>query len=257
MRNIKLLLEYDGTRYRGWQSQKEGPTVQSTVEGAIERLTGEHCALLGAGRPDSGVHALGQAAAFKTSSELYAADIIRALNALLPSDIKVMSASEADASYHPRYSSTGKVYFYLIANTSYTSAFLERYVWRVPQKLDLAAMARAGELLRGRHDFRAFMGAGSSVKGSVREIHGLSMEELSGLGFLGGVLEGRFIRITVRGDGFLRHMVRNIVGTLVEVAKGKTKPEALADIIASGDRSNAGPTAPAKGLFLKEVLYGP
>jgi tRNA pseudouridine38-40 synthase len=257
MRNIKLLIEYEGTRYQGWQTQKKGLTVQSTVEGCIEKLTGEKCALIGAGRTDAGVHALGQVAAFKTSSALDTVTIKRALNALLPPDIRIREASEADDSFHPRYGSTEKTYFYLIANTVLTSPFLERYVWPVPQELDIASMASAANIFVGRHDFRAFMGAGSSVKGSVREVRELSVEELNGIGFLGASIEGRFIKIKARGDGFLRHMVRNMAGTLVEVAKGKIKPEAIKEILASGDRSNAGPTAPAKGLFLEKVLYFP
>ncbi len=257
MRNIKLLVEYEGTRYQGWQTQKDGPTVQSTLEGVIEKLTGEKCALIGAGRTDAGVHALGQVAAFKTSSALDTATIRRALNAVLPHDIRVREAAEVADSFHPRYSSSEKTYFYLIANTGVVSPFMERYVWQVPQKLDIDAMSEAANGLVGRHDFRAFMGAGSSVKGSVREVRELFVEYLNGMDFLGVSLEGGFIRIRVRGDGFLRHMVRNMVGTLVEVARGKIKPEAVKEILASGDRSNAGPTAPAKGLFLEKVLYVP
>jgi tRNA pseudouridine38-40 synthase len=257
MRNIKLLIEYEGTHYQGWQTQKEGPTVQSALEGFIEKLTGEKCVLIGAGRTDAGVHALGQVAAFKTSSMLDTATIKRALNALLPPDIRVREASEAVDSFHPRYSSSEKTYFYFIANTGLVSPFLERYLWLVPQELDIAAMAEAADILVGRHDFRAFMGAGSSVRGSVREVRELSVEYLDAMGFLGLFIEGKFIRIRVKGDGFLRHMVRNMAGTLVEVAKGKIKPEAIKEILASGDRSNAGPTAPAKGLFLEKVLYVP
>lgn len=257
MRNIKLILEYEGTRYQGWQTQKKGLTVQSTLEGFIEKLTGEKCGLIGAGRTDAGVHALGQVAAFKTSSVLDTATIKRALNALLPTDIRVREASEADDSFHPRYSSSEKTYFYMIANTNPVSPFLERYVWPVPQELDVKAMSSAADDLVGRHDFRAFMGTGSSVKGSVREVRKLSVEYLDGMDFLGVSIEGRFIRIRIKGDGFLRHMVRNMVGTLVEVARGKIKPEAVKEILASGDRANAGPTAPAKGLFLEKVLYVP
>lgn len=255
MRNIKLVLEYEGTAYRGWQSQKEGPTVQSTLERCIAGLTGEQCHVMGAGRTDSGVHALGQVAAFKTSSELDAATIKRALNALLPPDIRVRAASEEDESFHPRYSSSLKTYFYLVSNTSHASPFLRRYVWRVPQKLDMGAMSRAAALLEGKHDFRAFMGAGSSVRSSERTLSMLSVEYLDGIGFLGAGIEGGFVRITVRGDGFLRHMVRNIVGTLVEVGRGKLEAEAVKGIIASGERSEAGPTAPPQGLFLEKVLY--
>jgi tRNA pseudouridine38-40 synthase len=255
MRNIKLVLEYEGTAYRGWQSQKEGPTVQDTVEGCIAGLTGERSSLIGAGRTDSGVHALGQVAAFKTSSGLDAATIKRALNALLPPDIRVRAASEEDGSFHPRYGASLKTYFYIISNTPHASPFLRRYAWRVPQGLDARAMSRAAAHLEGRHDFRAFMGAGSGTRSSERTLSALRVEHLEGIEFLGASVGGRFVRITVQGEGFLRHMVRNIVGTLVEVGKGKTDAEAVKDVIASGERSEAGPTAPPQGLFLKEVLY--
>jgi tRNA pseudouridine38-40 synthase len=255
MRNIKLVLEYEGTAYKGWQSQKEGPTVQSTVEECIARLTGQRCRLIGAGRTDSGVHALGQVAAFKTYSGLDAATMKRALNALLPPDIRVMSASDEDGSFHPRFGASLKTYFYLISNTPHASPFLRRYAWRVPQGLDGGAMSRAAALLRGRHDFRAFMGAGSSVKSSERTLSELRVEHLEGIEFLGANIGGRFVRITVKGEGFLRHMVRNIVGTLVDVGRGKIAEDAVKEILASGERSKAGPTAPPQGLFLKEVLY--
>lgn len=255
MRNIKLVLEYEGTDYNGWQSQKEDPTVQSVLEDRLSKITGERCAVVGAGRTDSGVHALGQVAAFRTVSNLDAATIKRALNALLPPDIRVKNAFDADESFHPRFSSVGKTYFYIIANSGYASPFLRRFVCRVPQKLDVAAMARAAASLRGRHDFRAFMGAGSEVKSSERTIEELSVEETDGIEFLGNLMDGRFVRIVARGDGFLRHMVRNIVGTLLEVGKGRLDPASISDILASGERTMAGPTSPAKGLFLKEVHY--
>jgi len=255
MRNIKLLIEYEGTGYQGWQVQKSGPTVQSTMEAAIRELTGEACSLTGAGRTDAGVHALGQVAAFRTRSIHDAPTIKRALNALLPPDIRVMAAADEDESFHPRFGAKEKSYFYLIANTAHTSPFVRRFVWHVPQPLDMAAMTEAAKLLVGKRDFSAFMAAGSGVKDTVRELREVSVEELDGLDFLGAPIGGRYVRVRVRGDGFLRHMVRNIAGTLVDAARGKIKPEDLDDILASGNRSNAGPTAPACGLFLESVNY--
>jgi tRNA pseudouridine38-40 synthase len=256
VRNIKLTLQYDGTGYSGWQSQREGRTVQRVLEEAVFSLTGVHAKIIGAGRTDAGVHALGQVASFVTGSGLPAETIKRALNALLPTDIRVLDAEEVSKDFHPQYSSTGKVYFYIIANMGYTPAFLERHVWRVPHVLDLGAMRRAGEMFLGTHDFRAFMGAGSEVKTTERELRDLTVEGMDGIGFLGAEIEGRFIRITVEGSGFLRHMVRNMVGTLVEVGRGKMPPDSIPGILASVNRGDAGPTAPARGLFLEKVLYG-
>jgi tRNA pseudouridine38-40 synthase len=255
MRNIKLTLQYDGTNYHGWQSQKREGTIQSTVEECILRLTGSRSKLRGAGRTDAGVHALEQVASFSTASGLDINTIKRALNAMLPPDIRITSVSEVDGSFHPRYSAVGKRYFYLIANMNYVSPFIERFIWRVPQRLNIKDMAKAGRLLVGRHDFRGYMASGSSVKDTIREIKRLTVKEMDSIEFLSVSLKGRFIKVTVEGDGFLRHMVRNIIGTLVEVAKGKRKPESVLDIIASGDRKLAGPTAPANGLFLEKVLY--
>ncbi len=255
MRNIKLVLEYDGAGYQGWQRQKRGKTVQAALEDCILRLTGRKAVLRGAGRTDAGVHALGQVASFRTASELDTATIKRALNALLPPDIRVRSASEAAEDFHPRFSPGRKTYRYLIANADFASPFISRYVWRVPQRLDVDVMKRAARHFVGEHDFRAFMGSGSSVKGTVREVYRVRVEELRSVAFLGANMRGRFIRITVSGNGFLRHMVRNIVGTLVEVARGKISPGQVGGILASGDRRKAGPTAPANGLFLQGIVY--
>lgn len=254
MRNIKLTLQYDGTSYHGWQSQRKGEvTIQSTVQNCIYQLTGQKARLLGAGRTDAGVHALCQVACFRTGSRFKVNTIKKALNALLPGDIRVTSASEVEDSFHPQYSAAGKRYFYIIANMDYTSPFLERFVWKIPQRLDVADMVRAGRVFEGRHDFRAFMAAGSGVEDTVREIKSLGVYETDGIEFLTAALEGRFIKVVVEGDGFLRYMVRNIVGTLVECAKGKDL--SIPEIISSKDRRRAGPTAPAKGLFLEKVMF--
>lgn len=256
MRNIKLTLQYDGTDYRGWQSQRKGErTVQCTLQDAVHRLTGRHARLTAAGRTDSGVHALGQVASFRTSSELDTATIKRALNALLPPDIRVTAAAQADDAFHPQYQAVSKRYFYLIANMEYASPFLERYVWRIPQRLDVTAMRRAGKDLLGRHDFSAFRASGSSARSTEREVKSLTVAETDRIGFLGAAFRGRFLRITVVGSGFLRHMVRNIVGTLVECGRGKVSPESVLVMLASRNRRTAGPTAPARGLFLEKVSY--
>jgi tRNA pseudouridine38-40 synthase len=256
MRNIKLLIQYDGTCYHGWQSQKQGEsTIQSVLEECVIRLTGKG-GLKGAGRTDSGVHALGQVALFRTSSELPIPTIKRALNAMLPGDIRIISVEQADEPFHPRFSAVSKSYLYLIANTDIVSPFLGRYAWQVPQKLNIKAMKMAADGLVGRHDFRAFMGSGSSVKDTIREVTSLTVKSSNSINFLGFRLSGRFVKIGVEGDGFLRHMVRNIVGTLVEIGKGKIETGSIHDILASGDRRLAGPTTPARGLFLLKVDYG-
>ena len=255
MRNVRLTLQYDGTDYRGWQSQVGGGTVQNALQEALKRLTGIEASVMAAGRTDAGVHALAQVVSFKTPSDLDAPTIKRALNALLPSDIRVMEAMDVPDSFNPRFAARGKVYAYLIANTELASPFSRKYVWRVVHALDLAAMRAAAAELVGRHDFSAFMGAGSSVDDTVRELLRLEVQELNGIGFMGLTLPGDFVRLVVHGDGFLRHMVRNIAGTLVDVGRGKMQPGSMGRILASGDRSNAGPTAPARGLFLCKVLY--
>lgn len=255
MRNIRLTLQYDGTDYHGWQSQVGGGTVQNALQEALKRLTGLETPVTAAGRTDAGVHALAQVVSFKTPSDLDAPTIKRALNALLPFDIRVVEASHAPDSFNPRFAARGKVYAYLIANTDLASPFSRKYVWRVVQALDLGAMRAAAAELVGRHDFRAFMGAGSSVGDTVREVRRLEVQELHGIGFMGLTLPGDYVRLEVQGDGFLRHMVRNIVGTLVDVGRGKMQPGRMGEILASGDRTCAGPTAPARGLFLCKVLY--
>jgi tRNA pseudouridine38-40 synthase len=256
MRNVKLTLEYDGTEFSGWQSQTQGErTVQTVVLRSILELTGEGTKLIAAGRTDAGVHALGQVAAFRTSSKLPADIIRRALNARLPRDVRVLGAHDVDDSFHPRYGALGKRYTYLIANSETASPFVRRYAWHIPQGLGIEAMAAGAGCFLGKHDFRAFMGAGSGVKDTVREIGLFTVERLERAGLPGLALRGTFVKITVEGSGFLRHMVRNMAGTLVEIAKGKMPRESIAGIMEGRDRRKAGPTAPAHGLFLEGVSY--
>ncbi len=170
MRKIRLLLEYDGTAYQGWQIQQKGPTIQGILEEKIFKITGTQSRVIGASRTDAGVHALGQVTAFRTESRLEPETIKRALNALLPRDIRVLEASEVDDSFHPRYSAKRKSYFYIISNQRDVSAFLHRYTWRVEQLLDLKSMLEAAQVLIGIHDFSSFKGSGGSSKNSVREV---------------------------------------------------------------------------------------
>lgn len=255
MRYIKLLLEYDGTNYHGWQSQKSGGTIQDIIKEKIQSVTGEEVKLTGASRTDAGVHALGQVAIFGTESRLEPDVIMRALNANLPADIRIMEAEETDGDFHPRYDASKKSYFYIISEDRRHSAFMQRYIWYVHSTLVTELMTEAAALLIGEHDFSSFRGAGCSAKHPVRTVHSLDISRLGGISFMTFQVRGEFIKIRIEANAFLRHMVRNIVGTLVEVGRGKISLEAFAQVLESRDRAIAGPTAPAKGLFLEKITY--
>lgn len=261
MKNIKLLIEYDGTNYYGWQiqnsaiSQKNIITVQGILQEVIKKITGENIKLVGAVRTDAGVHAIEQVASFKTDSYLKPAILQRALNARLPADIRIIGVEEADESFHPRYDAISKTYFYLISHTNISSAFLYRYTWRVPYQLDLDIMKEAGRLLYGKHNFSAFRGAGCSAKNVIREIISLDIEKLDKIDFMTIGLTGNFIKIKITANSFLRHMVRNIVGTLVEIGRGKMTLNSISEALELKDRRKTGPTAHANGLFLEKIKY--
>lgn len=250
-----MLIEYDGSAYHGWQIQEQGDTLQGILEDRIFRVTGEQSRITGASRTDAGVHALGQVAAFKTDSLLEPATIKKAMNAVLPQDIRILDASEADASFHPREDAKQKSYFYLITNQYTSSVFFSRYSWLVRQHIDVGAMTDASRMLLGEHDFSSFMGAGSDVRSAVRKIFSLHIERLETMNFMTAVMRGNFIKISIEANGFLRHMVRNIVGTLVEVGRGRIRIERIREILISGDRRRAGQTVPAHGLFLERIDY--
>ncbi len=255
MKKIRLLIEYDGTAYHGWQVQKDETTTQGIIEDAILKVTGGRADVTGASRTDAGVHALGQIAAFYTDSRLDASTVKRALNAVLPLDIRILDASEADDTFHPRKDVVRKSYFYVVANQRISSAFFFRYVWLVPQVLDLNSMRTAAQELIGRHDFSAFMGTGSDIKDTVRDIYSLNLERLDTIDFMTASLKGNFIKISIEANGFLRHMVRNIVGTLVEIGRGRMPADKIREILSSLNRKLAGQTAPACGLFLEKIEY--
>ena len=255
MKYIKLIIEFDGANYQGWQTQRSGLTIQDCMSRTISGITGEAIKLTGASRTDAGVHALGQIAVFKTDSRLPEDTLKRALNAKLPNDIRILDAQELDYEFHPRYQAVKKSYFYLIEKTQKQSVFFHRYTWRIPASLDLGSMNKASELLHGEHDFSAFRGTGCGAKTTVRTIHSITLSRHDYIDFMTVRIQGDFIKIRIEANAFLRHMVRNIVGTLAEVGKGRISPESLTDILASCDRTMAGPTAPAKGLFLEKVYY--
>ena len=255
MRKIKLLLEYDGTDYHGWQAQPGEITVQGMLEDRIRQLTGEPVKILGAGRTDAGVHALAQVAAFRTESAHDISTIKKALNATLPEDIRIIDVNEVHDSFNPRDDALGKSYFYIISKERKPPVFLRRYSWTVPQPLDIPAIIRASRILIGTHDFTSFMGAGSDIINPVREVFSLDIEEIVQIDFMTARLSGNFIRIRIEAKGFLRHMVRNIVGTLVGIGRGRISPDGLKDILEARDRKLAGETAQARGLFLERIVY--
>jgi len=245
MRNIKLLIEYDGTNYLGWQVQPKGATIQGTLEEKLGLLTGEPVKLSGSGRTDSGVHALGQVAHFRTQSQMDVRSMQRALNSLLPPDIVIQKVEEVEESFHARKHSKSKVYEYRILNRDLRSAFHRGYVWHITQELNLKEMKKATESLIGEHDFSAFRTVGSPTRTTVRRV--IRAEWKRGRDGL--------IRFEIEANGFLKQMVRSIIGTLVEIGKGRMSAGDFRKILDSKDRKKAGPTAPARGLFLKEVRY--
>jgi tRNA pseudouridine38-40 synthase len=245
MRNIKLMIEYDGTNYLGWQVQPKGATLQGIIEEKLGLLTGESIQLFGSGRTDSGVHAIGQVAHFKTQSQMDVHSMQRALNSLLPRDIVIQKIGEVGEGFHARRHSKSKIYEYRILNRNLRSAFQRGYAWHIPQKLNLTEVKKATQCLVGEHDFSSFRSAGSPTRTTVRRV--IRAEWKRG--------RDGFIRFEIEANGFLKQMVRAIIGTLVEVGKGKMNAEEFRKILESKDRKKAGPTAPAQGLFLKEVKY--
>lgn len=243
--NFKLTIEYDGTAYHGWQRQARDRTIQGEIEKAIATMTGQKVSLIGSGRTDAGVHALGQTANFHCHTRLSPETLRRGLDALLDDDIAIRECCLVPDGFHARFDVKSKRYHYHIRNQPIFAAIGRHYFWQVRKRLDLGAMQKAVVAIRGRHDFKAFEGAGSPRAHTVREV---TRAQLSG----SAVGEMRF---AIEADGFLRFMVRNIVGTLVEIGLGKGDPEDMAIILASKDRNLAGATAPPQGLFLMQVNY--
>jgi tRNA pseudouridine38-40 synthase len=255
MKYIKLLLEYDGTDYRGWQSQKSGVTIQDILSERIFSITGEQVKVTGASRTDAGVHALGQVAVFETRTKLSADTIMRALNAKLPLDIRVLKSEATESKFNPRYRAVRKSYFYIISKNTNQSAFLYRYVWDIKTALDLDVMKESASMILGEHDYASFRGSGCGSKTTVRRIYSIDIKRHKEISFMTAMIKGNFITIHIEANAFLRHMVRNIVGTLVEIGRGSISPGTIKRILKSRDRKTAGPTAPAKGLFLEKIIY--
>ena len=244
MRNIKLIIEYDGKGFNGWQKQPNKLNIQGEIERALKEVTGEEVELNASGRTDAGVHAISQVANFKTESNIDINKIPLALNSKLKKSIIIKKAEEVDLNFHARYNAKGKKYRYIINNSLVGSAIYRDLEYNFPIKLDVEKMKHAAKYFEGEHDFKAFRSSGTSNKNSVREIYKVEIKE-----------ENERIILEFTGNGFLYNMVRIMVGTLMDVGLGKIKPESIKDIIDSKERTKAGKTAPAQGLYLVEVYY--
>ena len=245
VKNFKIIIEYDGTRYHGWQRQKEDATIQGEIEKALWIMTRKRVTLNGSGRTDAGVHALGQAANFRCDTDLAPGIFQKGLNSLLPEDIVIRECRQVDDAFHARYDVKSKIYHYKIYNHPVPAAINRLYVWSIRKQLDTEAMRFATSHIVGSHDFKAFEGAGSPRTHTTRHVMAADLVES----------DNRLLSFRIEADGFLRFMVRNIIGTLVDVGRGKTLPAEFEQILKSRDRTRAGATAPAQGLFLMEVKY--
>jgi tRNA pseudouridine38-40 synthase len=252
---FKITLAYDGTAFVGWQRQARGTSIQGALEEALRALDGRDVTVHGAGRTDAGVHAVGQVASFTLARLVGADTVLRATNARLPPAIRVVRAEAVDPAFHARYRARLKTYQYRILNSDVPDVFARAYAWHVPGALDCGAMQAAARLLEGRHDFAAFQASGAPTRTTEREITAVDLivREASG----DGPDHVRMVTIDITGSGFLRHMVRIVVGSLVEIGRGRRNAAWLADVLAARDRRRAGPTAPPCGLFLRAVIYPP
>jgi len=245
MSNFKITIEYDGSSYHGWQRQAADRTIQGEIENALKTMTGDSVTVTGSGRTDAGVHALSQTANFRCATSLTPEAFLKGLNSLLPEDIVITSCKMVPEKFHARYDVKSKVYHYRILNRLLPTAISRQYAWHIRKKLDLSAMQEAIRCIIGSHDFKAFEGSGSPRVSTVRCIISADLEKA----------ENDYLVLKIEGDGFLKFMVRNIVGTLVDVGFDKITPHDFKQILISKNRNLAGITAPAHGLFLIEVKY--
>jgi len=248
MINIKLTIEYEGTKYYGWQRQKSLLSIQGILEEKISQITQEKITLNGSGRTDAGVHALGQVANFKTNSSIPLIELTFVLNRMLPLDIRIKKAERVDNNFHARYSAVSKIYHYYVLNSNqnnnYISIFLRNYVYCIYENIDLGEMKKASNYLQGEHDFTSFACSGSRIRNWKRKIKNISI-----------IKKGNIFCFHLEADAFLYKMVRTIVGTLLEVGKGKIDYLEMKKILEAKNRKIAGRTVPAKGLFLMKVKY--
>lgn len=244
MRNIKITVQYEGTRFSGWQFQTNARSIQEAIERCLKKITGRKARLTGSGRTDAGVHASGQVANFKTHSDIPLKNLQMALNSCLPEDIVVSGIEEVDLKFNSQHDAKTKLYRYSIVNNNFADPFIRRFAYRCFYKLDVGDMRKAAKALVGRRNFKAFQANDSGNSGAVRTIKYIKVEK-----------KGDLIYIYIEADGFLYNMVRNIVGTLIEVGRGKFGIGKVKDILARRDRRHCGPTVPAKGLCLMKVKY--
>lgn len=242
--NVKLTIEYDGTNYHGWQIQPNCESIQAVLERAVSTFLGTSTRVTGSGRTDAGVHALGQVVSFSTEKDYTPHRIRRALNALTPQDITIKDIEIVADSFDPRRDARSRVYEYRILNRPTPSPFYLKRAWYLHDPLDVEAMRQAISCLPGEHDFSSFQAAGCDAVHPIRKVYRTALDQ-----------RGELLVYTIEATAFLRHMVRNIVGTLVEVGRGERSPEWLSELLAARDRTKAGDTAPAHGLFLLEVKY--
>ena len=253
MRNIKLIIQYDGTGYHGWQRQPDAESVQEKLENALAAMTGESPCLLASGRTDAGVHAIGQVANFRTGTSIPLEGFVKGLNSILPWDISIRRAEEVPLEFHARKNALGKAYNYVMVISETRLPLWEKRAWVLPHSLDTHSVQQAAALLEGRHDFRGFQASGGSIKNTCRTVFRCRFKQVRS-GFFPSD-SARFYCLDIAADGFLRYMVRNIAGLLVEIGTGRKSPLEVSRVLESGDRSNAGRTAPPQGLYLKEVYY--
>jgi len=254
MPTFKLTIAYDGTNYVGWQRQAAGTSIQGLLEQALAELNGGAVAVAGAGRTDAGVHALGQVASFSLQRAIEPGTLVRALNARLPADVRALSADAVAEDFHARFRASRKTYRYRICTADVLNPFERHYAWHVPGTLDVDAMDTAARSLEGRHDFAAFAAAGATIRTTERTVM-RSRVTRTKLTVESALRGGDLIAYEITGEGFLRHMVRAIAGTLVEIGRGRRPGEQMREVLSSRDRGRAGPTAPARGLFLVGVEY--
>lgn len=254
-KRIRLVLQYDGTNYCGWQVQPDARTIQGVLEEALVKIDPESSRITAAGRTDAGVHAMEQIACFSTKAVHPPHIFQNALNAQIPKDIRIVSAEYCSPDFHPRFDAIRKSYLYIIHEGHILSPFLTRYCWSLPYSLNVTHMREAAAYLMGKHDFSSFRATGCGARSTEREIYFISVSEERSMRFLQFDLQGNFMILRIEANAFLRHMVRNITGTLVEIGRGKNKPGDMAEILSKKNRAGAGPTAPPEGLFLEKVLY--
>jgi len=246
MRNVKLTIEYDGTNYNGWQVQRPGfKTIQGEIEKAIRTITGKKTTLYGSGRTDSGVHGKGQIANFHTNGSMPFSKLKPALNTVLPKDISIIKVKKVNKNFHSRYNAKSKIYSYTILNRKTNSPFLRKHTLHIPYKLNLSLIRKEAKVLLGRHNFKSFCASGNKHKSTIRTIKKITIIKN----------KNSAVIINIEANGFLYNMVRNIVGTLIEIGRGKFTPGTMKQLLKAKDRTKAGPTAPAHGLCLMKVRY--